>query len=91
MRPLAIAHGADAAAVVLSAYINRLVDRAPRVATITGRGDLSARRIGSAFGLRAGAGVIADSGGSTSLNLLVVARQVDGETLVTTLTAVEMP
>lgn len=88
---LACASATESDAEALRVAVAAIVSRAPRVAELSIYGDVAALRVGEVFGLRATAGVIADSAGSLDVDMRVVRRRVSAETMMVQLTAVEIP
>lgn len=88
---LVCASATEADAEALRVAIAATVARAQRVVELSAYGDVTALRVGEVFGLRATAGVIADSAGSLDVDMRVVRRRVNAETMTVQITAVELP
>lgn len=77
-------------AEALRASMAALLSRAPRVYELVAYGDVAALRVGEVFGLRATAGVIADATGSLDVDIRVVRRRVNAETMTIEIVGVEV-
>jgi len=87
---LACASASETEAAALRDAVAASATRPPRVAEITAYGDVVALRVGEVFGLRATAGVVADSSGSLDVTMRVVRRKVDAEMMTASIMAVEV-